>query len=462
MKLIKKICVGLVAASVFTASSAIFAQQDDAGPSLEELVKLVQQAKYGETQEQRAREAEFRKDRSQQQSLLNRAENTKAGEEAKSEALEATHKQLEEEIQQLRALRDERLGSLNELFGHLTSTAGDLRSNINVSLVSAQYPGREAFLNDLIDKMNSETKLPTTDELEKLWAELQFEMVEGGRIVKFTRSVADNAGNASDREVVRIGNYNIVSDGAYLHYGRESGSLTELARQPKSNNSAALQAASDGFVKTAVDPTGPAGGQILIAMLGASSLQEKLWFLTDEYTGGVVGIVITCIGFLALLIALWRFVALFGMSGKVKSQLKSENAKTNNPLGRVLKVAEDNPQADTETLELKLEEAVLKEQPGIESMLSALKIISMVAPLLGLLGTVVGMIEVFTSITIYGAGDPKAMAGGISGALATTVLGLIVAIPTVLLHTYLSGNAKRISHILEEQSAGIIASKSEK
>ena len=147
---------------------------------------------------------------------------------------------------------------------------------------------------------------------------------------------------------------------------------------------------------------------------------------------------------------------------KIRGQLKRDEAKTNNPLGRVLKAAEDNQGADTESLELKLDEAILKESPKINSGLSLLKIIAMVAPLLGLLGTVTGMIIVFQAITIYGAGDPKAMAGGISSALVTTVLGLVVAIPTLLLHTLLSGKAKKLLHILEEQSAGIIAERAAK
>jgi biopolymer transport protein ExbB len=163
-----------------------------------------------------------------------------------------------------------------------------------------------------------------------------------------------------------------------------------------------------------------------------------------------------------MLLGLWRFVVLMGMSSKVTKQLKSESANTNNPLGRVLKVAEDNKGLDGESLELKLEEAVLKERPAVESGLNLLKIISMVAPLLGLLGTVTGMIITFQAITIFGAGDPKAMAGGISSALVTTVLGLVVAIPTVLVHTLVNGRAKRVLQILEEQSAGIIAENAER
>jgi biopolymer transport protein ExbB len=141
--------------------------------------------------------------------------------------------------------------------------------------------------------------------------------------------------------------------------------------------------------------------------------------------------------------------------------MKSGKANINNPLGRVLKVHEENPTMDTETLELKLSEAIMKEVPKIELGLNLLKIIAAVAPLMGLLGTVTGMIITFQAITIFGAGDPKAMAGGISGALVTTVLGLLVAIPTVLLHTVTNGQAKKVIHVLDEQSTGLIAEHTE-
>jgi len=456
MRTLKTVILGLATAGVMTFGSVASAQNDEA-KSLEELLKMVQQSKIGESRELAKREAQFRAQKANQAKLLASAEADKRKQEARSEVLEEEAKKLEEEIKQLRALRAERLGSLNELFGHMTSTAGDLRSNVESSIVSAQYPGRDEFLTELIDKMNSETKLPSTAELEKLWAELLKEIVESGKVTSFSATVSDPAGNQSERTVVRLGNYNLMSDGTYLTYNGKTGSLSELARQPAYNNSSALQGATDGFTKVGVDPTGPLGGQLLKALIGTPTLKER-W-----EQGGFVGMyLITPLFFLGILIALWRFIVLSGVSGKVNKQLKSKKANPNNPLGRVLKVAEDHPGIDSESLELKLEEAVLKERPAIESMLPTLKIISMVAPLLGLLGTVTGMIVVFQAITIYGAGDPKAMAGGISSALVTTVKGLIVAIPTVLLHTFLNGKAKHITHVLEEQSAGIIASKAEK
>ncbi|WP_096085191.1 MotA/TolQ/ExbB proton channel family protein [Agaribacterium haliotis] len=455
MRTVKSAIVGLVTAGLMSMSFGAFAQ-DDKAASLDELLKMVNQSKIGETKESRSREAQFKKQRAQQAKLLEQAKAEKAAQEKRSEQLEAQAKELEAEIKKARTLREERLGALNELFGHMTSTAGDLRSNIESSLVSAQFPGREEFLSELIDKMNSETKLPTTAELEKLWSLLLQEVIESGKVTSFSASVSDPSGNQNQRTVVRIGNYNLVSDGKYLEFNPKSGNLSELARQPANNNSLALQNATSGFTKVGVDPTGPAGGQLLKALIDTPNLKER-W-----QQGGFVGTYfITPIFVIGLLIAFIRFIALGGIGAKVSKQLKSKKANPNNPLGRVLKVAEDNPGIDTESLELKLEEAVLKERPAIESLLPTLKIISMVAPLLGLLGTVTGMIVVFQAITIYGAGDPKAMAGGISSALVTTVMGLIVAIPTVLLHTFLSGKAKRITHILEEQSAGIIARKAE-
>ena len=455
MRILKSVVLGFTATAVLSLSSLVSAQSGDQAATLDQLLNQVKQAKIGETKEMRERESRFRQQKAQQASLLKTAESEKADEEKRSAQLEARAKELDAAIKEKRALRQERLGSLNELFGHMTSTAGDLRSNIENSIVSAQYPNREAFLTELIDKMNSETQLPTTEELEKLWALLLQELVESGKVVKFSATVADPAGNKSERTVVRVGNYNLMSDGKYLDYNSDNGALSELPRQPQFNNASELQSANEGFTKVGIDPTGPLGGQLLKALINTPNLVER-W-----HQGGYVGYVITGVGVLALLIALWRFLVLSTLSAKVSSQLKNPKANPNNPLGRVLKVAEDNPRIDTESLELKLEEAILKEKPAIESMLQTLKIISMVAPLLGLLGTVTGMIIVFQAITIYGAGDPKAMAGGISGALVTTVLGLIVAIPTVLIHTFLSGKAKRITHILEEQSAGIVASKAE-
>jgi biopolymer transport protein ExbB len=171
-----------------------------------------------------------------------------------------------------------------------------------------------------------------------------------------------------------------------------------------------------------------------------------------------VGYVIIALGAVALLVALERIIMLTLVAAKVRQQKRQVDAPSNaNPLGRVLNAYHANQGVDAETLEMKLGEAILKETPSINRALTFLKIVSVAAPLLGLLGTVTGMINTFQAITLFGTGDPKTMAGGISQALVTTVEGLCVAIPVVFLHSAASSRAKAIIHMLQEQSAGLIA-----
>ncbi|MGV8834664.1 MotA/TolQ/ExbB proton channel family protein [Cellvibrio sp.] len=454
MKFVKN-CLMLATVGLLSSS---FAVAQEKAQTLDQLLDMVKKSQISESAEHKQREAEFARDKSAQAGLLAQANATRQAEENRSVTLEKKYAEQQLLVTQKKAQLNERLGSMRELFGHLTSTAGDLRATLETSLVSAQYPNRGDFLDTLIEKMNGSTQLPDIEEIERLWYEVQREMVETGRVVKFTATVIKPNGEQADQEIVRIGAYNLVSNGTYLTYdGRK---IEELARQPDSgmlSAAAALQSASSGVVDIGIDPTGPVGGQLLAALIQKPNLKEYL----DQ--GGSVGWVIVYVGIFGILLGLWRIVVLFAMSAKVKSQLKNPaNPNTNNPLGRVLKVAQENKNVDAETLELKLEEAVLKERPAIESGLAILKIIAAVAPLLGLLGTVTGMITTFQAITIFGAGDPKNMAGGISAALITTVQGLLVAIPMVLMHTLVNGRAKSVIHVLDEQTTGIIAENAER
>jgi len=457
LSFIKKTLLTL-SAGLMLVSGSSFAQSNSV--NMDQLLQKIKESRVAETKDYRKREAQFRSQKAQQAAELKKAQAQKKAEEDKSERLEEQYKEQEIAIQQLRAKRDESLGSLKELFGHLTSTAGDLRSNMDISVVSAQYPGRTAFIDELIETMNSETKLPSIEDIERLWYEVLREIAEGAKVVKFTATVANASGETSQREVVRLGNYNLVSDGAYLTFDKDTQTIQSLDmanQKALSEDATNIVGAQSGFSKVSIDPTGPLGGGLLQALvINSKGLAD---YIAD---GGTVGLIILAVGALAFVLAILKFFYLFAVGAKVKSQLKSKKPSKKNPLGRILGVASANATSDTETLELKLEEAMLKEKPPIESYIGAIKIISMIAPLMGLLGTVTGMIQTFEAITIFGAGDPKNMAGGISSALMTTVMGLVVAIPTVLLHTWLNGRAKNIVHILEEQSTGIIAENSER
>lgn len=428
--------------------------------SLGELLQLVEKGRIAEGKENAKREKRFLADRSQQAAMLDKAKQTRAAEEKRSAKLEGDFEGNDKKIADAEQRLRERMGSLKELFGHITTAAGDARGNFESSLISIHYPQRGEFLDELVAKTSSGSELPNIEMIERLWFELQREMTESGRVVSFDATVIKPNGEQVTQKVARVGTFNIVSDeGNYLSFTLKDGEpiLEELARQPQAYTglAAKLVASTDGLNKFGADPTGPSGGSFLAALINSPTLEER-W-----HQGGVVGYIITGVGAVAFLIAIWRLIVLTVVGAKVSAQLKSDKANPNNPLGRVLAVHEENPKMDPETLELKLSEAVLKELPSLENSLNLLKIIAAVAPLLGLLGTVTGMIVTFQAITIFGAGDPKAMAGGISGALVTTVLGLVVAIPTVLLHTVVSGRSKKIIHVIEEQTAGIIAEHNE-
>ncbi|MEZ5502126.1 MAG: MotA/TolQ/ExbB proton channel family protein [Halioglobus sp.] len=455
IKRVKVAAIGLLGALTLSVGSA----QAQEAKTLDELLSFVKQGQVTEAKENSAREQRFAQDKANQAAELAKAEAERTRQEQLSAQLEDTFEANELLVAAKQTQLKEKLGTLAELFGHLTSAAGDLSTNMENSIISAQYPGREKFLQDLIKKMSGSDQLPSIEEIEQVWYEMNREMVESGKIVSFDSKVTTLHGDEAQTKVVRVGTFNIVEqDGKYLQFISEKGTLEELARQPSGPYigwASDLAVATEGLHRFGIDPTGPTGGSFLAALINSPDLEER-W-----HQGGTVGYAITVIGIFGAILAIYRLIVLSAVGAKVNAQLKSEKANDNNPLGRVLKIHEANPSMDTETLELKLSEGIMKETPKLESGLAILKIIATIAPLMGLLGTVTGMIVTFQAITIFGAGDPKAMAGGISQALVTTVEGLVVAIPIVLLYTIVSGRAQRIIHILNEQTTGIIAEHTE-
>ena len=452
MKIIKIFAAAALVATAFTGVASAQEAQ-----SLDQLLRQVQQGAANDQREARARLQEFQRNQAEQQRLLQQARSERTALERRGEELEALFDTNNQEIAVRTAELDERLGSLKELFGVLQQVSGDTLSVFRGSLTSLQYPEREQFLIDLGNKMSSTTTLASIEDIERLWYEIQREMTESGNIARFSTDVSDTEGNTSQVAVVRVGSFNLITDGKYLEFTPSTGSVAEYPRQPKgryTSTTSSLFNASSGVTRVGIDPT---RGGILALEIEQPTILERI------QQGAEIGYIIIALGALGLLIALFLFFSLTSASSKVSAQLKDpSNPKSNNPLGRVLATYDANRSVDTETVELKLSEAVLKETPALTRGLLFLKVIAAVAPLAGLLGTVTGMIKTFQVITLYGAGDPQLMAGGISQALMTTVLGLCVAIPMILLHTFLNGRSKRVLSILQEQSAGLIAEHSEK
>jgi biopolymer transport protein ExbB len=444
--------VALGAALLVGVGAPVLAQE---AKSLDELLRLVEEGRASEKRVNEEREAEFRRARDRQQALLAEAVAERTALEKTSAAHEDRYDANEILIADVADQLDRRMGNLRELFGVLQQVASDTEGVLESSVTSAQLPGRGEFLLGLSAKVGSSSSLASIEEIERLWYVIQQEMTETGKVVRFPATVITTDGQEEEKPVVRVGAFNVVSDGRYLQYSPETGRLSELRRQPQGRFLGTTSDLFDAKGESVVFGVDPTRGQILETYVEKPNLRERI----DQ--GGLVGYIIIGLGVLGLLIALERFIVLSVSSAKVSAQLKSGEPVPDNPLGRVLQVAAKHDRADVETLELKLGEAVYKETPKLTRSLLFLKIISVVAPLLGLLGTVTGMIVTFQAITLFGTGDPKLMAGGISQALVTTVLGLTVAIPMVLLHTLVNGRSRRILHILQEQSAGIVAGRSE-
>jgi biopolymer transport protein ExbB len=444
----------------FFVSAQDNAEETEEVSTVEALLALV---KEGKTQEQAAntdRENQFLANRDKQASILAAEKRELARQEKIADTLEAEYKKNEGILRVKEDAYKKELGSLVELFGHLQSSAGEAAVQFSGSLTGAQY-GQERvnFLNNLTGKMSETTELPTIREIDGLWYELQREMVASGQVVSFTTNVIDVDGETSECNVTRVGLFNAVCDGKYLEYATSKGQYAFLPRQPAGRYTKTAKSVGNAEVgeqvRFGIDPTGPTGGSLLANLIQTPSIMER------AQQGREVGYAIIVVGLIAVIFAFYKLYSLYMISTAVKKQANNKALDAANPLGRVLKVGQDHFNKDIDTLELKLAEAIMAERPKIDSGIGFIKIISVIAPLAGLLGTVTGMIVTFQMITLYGTGDPKLMAGGISQALVTTVLGLLVAIPTSLLHSFTQSSARGIVSILEEQSTGILAERAE-
>ncbi|MEN8260802.1 MAG: MotA/TolQ/ExbB proton channel family protein [Pseudomonadota bacterium] len=418
---------------------------------LDQLLREVKQSQGAEGKINRERESRFLAEKKKQKRVLAKTRAALAQADRASKKLKATFDAKEAELADLELKLKARSGVLGELFGVARQVAGDMKAELNGSLTSAQFPGRSAAL----EKIAGSKALPTINQLETLWYTIQQEMTESGKVVKFNTQIMSAAGTPHKTQVVRIGAFNAIADGLYLHYVPETNRLAELARQPDSKY-LDLAENIDGdpgeTVDIAVDPT---RGAILGMLVQTPDFFERI----DQ--GGAIGYFTLFLGAVGLVIVLERLIVLTITARRMHRQMGDLDAiAEDNPLGRVL-AASRQQAGDIETLELILDEAITSEVPALEKGLSLVKLLAAVAPLLGLLGTVTGMIATFQSISLYGTGDPKLMASGISEALVTTMLGLIVALVLLFLHSLVASRSKGLIQILDEQTAGMICQRIE-
>ena len=460
-KIIKKLNLfGMVFLAIFALTALPIVAKDDVEEipkeisSLNELLLKVQEEALYDSEENRARIAKFMAEKSTQDAVLQETLVNLKVQEDRAVRLEKTFDENDVKLSELEDLKAERLGAFGELFGVVRGTASEMGAQIKESIISGELQGRSKTLTDLAKSK----ALPSNEELEMLWYHLLEEMNAQGEVKRFNGTIVDTDGNFSEEEVVRVGPWTAFDrKGNFLGYLPDDERYRVLGRQPQARFLDLGDNVVDGdngdIVKGAIDPS---RGAILSLLIQTPGLSERIG------QGGVVGYIILGLLAVGLVLSIERIFRLTITARAVNAQAKDvDNPSDSNPLGRVLGAYHSNKSADVETLELKLDDAILKELPSLERGINFIKLLSSVAPLLGLLGTVTGMIVTFQAITLFGTGDPKLMAGGISQALVTTVLGLTAAIPLVLLHSVAQTRSRSIQQILDEQSAGLIAERAE-
>lgn len=346
--------------------------------------------------------------------------------------------------------------NLGELFGVVRQVSADFSGQIQGSVISTQYPERNLFVNTLAESK----ALPLLSELQQLWFVMLQDMTESSKVVAFSAQVLDGQGIAADKQLTRLGAFNLVDTDAtgkaqYLVIDEQSELPQPLARPVATDVQATLDDWQNKSERLTPFYFDPAKGELLTVLSRTPTWMER------AQQGGIIGYIILSTLLFGLIIAAVRFVMLSRESARIKAQLKQTEANENNALGRILAIYQQNKQQSTQLLELKLDEAILRETPRLERGSSVLKVLAAIAPMMGLLGTVTGMIGTFQSITLFGTGDPKLMAGGISMALITTVMGLIAALPLLLIHSLLHSRGNALISMIEEQSAGLIAQQAE-
>ena len=454
MKTLKIAAAALLAGAALSVGlSAIAQPATPAQPAkpqltLDQVLAAVRKERSESSAENKAREERFLLERNNQAAELAGVRSQVAAAEAESTRLEGLMEANQAEIDKLDQELADKQGQFQELFGAASSAAADLTAQLEGSLISAEFPGREGELRAIAQ---TET-LPTETQLRFLWETMIQQIAEQGKVSKFNAQVAKADGTTTNAEVTRIGPFVAFSGGKFMNYEGGQGFLKFLAKQPASAITGMARnvesASGDRFVRGVIDPS---LGQLLGLIVETPSFNERV------NQGGQIGWLTIGLGVLAFIWGVYKWVTLSMTAGAVRAQSRRGKPSKSNPLGRVMLAYEALDNKSPEAVSLALDDAILKEIPKLESGLNLVKIISNVAPLLGLLGTVVGMVITFQAITMFGTGDPQIMASGISVALMTTVIGLVVSIPLVLLHAFAAGAAKNTIQILEEQAAGIIA-----
>ncbi len=440
------------------------AQQVDARTTLNTLkVKATAEEEAAKQEAARSRE-KIAGDRTLLEQEVRRLEGETATVEKSVAHLETENQALEQKESELSRKLTETDGMIRELVGVIRGHAKDLQTLI----VGSLQTGLGGDDLSLLEAIAAQAQFPGMSEIAKMNETLRRRLHDGG-VVRLTKgSIVDRGGKTTDADILVLGNftaaYRLGEEVGFLNYSPNGGKLFALSRLPEGGDVKQLRGYMDGKEEAVV---------IDISRGAAlSQLVHTPNFWQQCQSGGPLVWPILAIFVLAVLLILERLLFLFSRrchADALADRLavlaanhdwqgcKEEcNRLIGKPLSRVLAAGLECCHLGREMMENALQEAILKEIPPLERFLSTLGMLAAIAPLLGLLGTVTGMIDTFFVITQHGTGDPRLMSDGISVALVTTMLGLSVAIPIMLVHTLLSRAVDNRIALMEEKAVALI------
>lgn len=443
----------LIAAVLFFVSNFAWSLEAEQEKTMADILREIRSINEADADRFKTRETQFKQEAANQKALLRAAEDEVRRQERARNRLQKDFDNNEEILTGLESSLDKRVGDLGELFGVFRQTADDTQTMLFDSLITLEFPARRTK----ISKLAESDEVPTIAQMRALWTLLIEESALSGTISKFQASVVRPSGEKYDADVTRVGSFNVITEDRYLNYLAENDELVELPRQPAGavrSSAADLHDADPGQeVGFFIDPS---RGALLGLLVQSPSLGERV------EQGKAVGYAIILLGIVGLIIVGQRLLTLTRIRSRINNQMKDlETPRPDNPLGRILISYIENKHLDLDTIKSRVEEVMFSDLAEIKKGLQLIKVFAAVAPLMGLLGTVIGMIGTFQAITLFGTGDPKLMAGGISQALVTTVLGLCAAIPLVLSHGLLSSQSTKLGKLIGEQFLSVVADKAQ-
>lgn len=392
--------ISIIALFVCLPIGSVYSSTQD----LDALVESVRQEALQEASHDQERIEKFLSEREAQNQLLADARQRLLEENNRADRLRENYEGNELTLTQYEADLEERAGDLNDLFAIVRQTAVNANSVLSTSLVAAEQENRSPFLVDL----GKGERKPSIDDIRQMWTMILSEIAESGKVVRFNATVIKPQGDEGQQVVTRAGVFNSVSDGKFLRYLPDSGKLVELSRQPATRFQSMAGSLEEARVGMHAFPLDPSKGAILSLMVQAPDLKERL------AQGGGIGYLILILGAIGLLMVIQRAIGLLLARRGIEAQAKSDNVNEKNPLGRMQKIANGITNQNIDAISMRLDEQLAEESSLLARGLPTVAVLAAVSPLLGLLGTVTGMIETFQQITLFGTGDPKMMSGGIS------------------------------------------------